>query len=352
MDTPWIDRILRRAASLTEASDLVLEPLDDGTLVVRARIAGVYREIDRCARDGAQAAIARLKSLAGVPAYIVDEPQDGRIDGKPFALPGDLRAAFMPTVRGPRAALRLPALGALPKPEALGLPAAVVGGLRAAMRLPQGLVLVCGPTGSGKTTTIHSLLVELAAERPDRLPLAIEDPVERRLAGVVQIEVKPHLQLGFTEMLRSALRQDPDVLVIGEIRDPATAQAAVRAALTGHLVVTTMHCGRAGEALPRLLEMGVSPELLLPVLSGVLAQRLVRVIHPACQGAGCSDCNGGYAGRRVVADWTMPDAAARAGWARGQTPPLLADLDQQAAALVQAGITDQSEIARAIGARA
>ena len=351
MADPWIDDILRQAATLAEASDLVLEPLDDGTLAVRARIAGIYRELKRCPLDGAAAAVARLKALAGVPAYIVDEPQDGRIDGRPFGLPGDLRASFLPTVRGPRAALRLPAVGALPKPDALGLPDAVIAGLRAAVRSPQGLVLVCGPTGSGKTTTIHSLLAELAAERPDRLPLAIEDPVERRLPGVVQVEVRPHLHFGFAEALRAGLRQDPDVLVIGEVRDPVTAQAAVRAALTGHLVITTLHCGRAVEALPRLIEMGVTPELLLPVLSGVLAQRLVRTVHAACAGAGCSGCHAGYSGRRAVADWTMPDHAARLAWARGIAPALHADLDTQAALMISTGLTTPAEVGRAIGAR-
>jgi type II secretory ATPase GspE/PulE/Tfp pilus assembly ATPase PilB-like protein len=348
----WLDDILRHASTLAETSDLVLEPLDDGGLAARVRIAGIYRELRRCPAAGAAAAVARLKALAGVPAYIVDEPQDGRVDGRPFGFPGDLRASFLPTVRGPRAALRLPALGELPGSGALGLPGAVIAGLQAAIRSPQGLVLVCGPTGSGKTTTIHSLLAELAAERPDRSPLAIEDPVERRLAGVVQVEVRPHLGFGFAEALRAGLRQDPDVLVIGEVRDPETAQAAVRAALTGHQVITTLHCGRAAEALPRLIEMGVAPELLLPVLSGVLAQRLVRTVHGACAGAGCAACHGGFAGRCAVADWTAPGHAARLAWAQGTAPPLLADLDHQAAGLISGGLTTAAEVARAIGGRA
>jgi type II secretory ATPase GspE/PulE/Tfp pilus assembly ATPase PilB-like protein len=352
MPGTWIDDVLLRSAARPESSDLVLEPLDDGTLAVRMRIAGVYRLMEVCPAAGAAAAIARLKALAGVPAYIVDEPQDGRIDGHPFGLPGDLRASFLPTVRGPRAALRLPALGALPVPSELGLPPEVTAGLRAAIRCAQGLVLVCGPTGSGKTTTIHSLLVDLAAERPDRLPLAIEDPVERRLAGVVQIEIRPHLGYGFAEALRASLRQDPDVLVIGEVRDPETAQAAVRAALTGHLVITTLHCGRAAEALPRLIEMGVLPELLLPVLSGVLAQRLIRTVHAACRGVGCATCHGGFAGRRAVADWTAPRHQERLAWSQGHAPPLLADLDAQAAQLVADGLTSASEVARALGGRA
>lgn len=349
MSEPWIDGALRRAATVPEASDLVLEPLDGGGLGLRLRAGGVYRDLESAPVGGAAAAIARVKALAGVPAYITDEPQDGRIDGKPFGWPGELRAAFLPTVRGPRAALRLPALGTLPAPEGLGLPPAVVSGLRSALRRPQGLLLVCGPTGSGKTTTIHSLLGELAAQRPDRQCVAIEDPVERRLPGVVQIETRPQLQFGFAEALRATLRQDPDVLIIGEVRDPETAQAAVRAALSGHLVVTTLHCARAAEALPRLLEMGLAPELLLPSIIGVLAQRLVRTLHPACSGAGCPACHGGFAGRRAVADWCAPDHAARTAWVQGVQPALTADLDAQAAALVASGATTATEVGRAIG---
>jgi type II secretory ATPase GspE/PulE/Tfp pilus assembly ATPase PilB-like protein len=337
---PWVDGVLRKAAVMRDSSDLVFEPLDSGALVARLRIAGVYADLDRAQPAGAAPAIARLKALAQVPAYITDEPQDGRIDGRLFGIPGDLRAAFLPTIRGCRAALRLPAIGVLPAPDALGLPQAALAGLRAAIRAPQGLVLVCGPTGSGKTTTIHSLLSELVSERPDRQVLAIEDPVERRLDGVVQVEVQAHRGYGFSEALRASLRQDPDILVIGEVRDPETAQATVRAALTGHLVITTLHCGRAAEALPRLLEMGVAPELLLPALSGVLAQRLLRATNEGRESA-----------RRVVADWASPDHAARIAWARGTALPLIADLDLQAAELVLSGRTDAAEVARAIGAR-
>ncbi len=350
-DRSWIDVVLAGAADTTDASDLVLEPQADGSLLVRTRIAGVYRDGARCPAAGAAAAIGRLKSLAGVPAYIVDEPQDGRLDGRPFGIPGDIRAAFLPTARGARAALRLPALGTLPAPDGLGLPPQVVAGLRSCVRLPQGLLLVCGPTGSGKTTTIHSLLVELAAERPDRLPLAIEDPVERQLPGVVQVQVAPHRDLGFVELLRAAVRQDPDVLVIGEIRDPSTAQAAVRAVLTGHLVITSLHCSRAREALPRLIEMGVDPALLMPSLAGVAAQRLVRRLHRACGGRGCALCQGGFQGRQAVIDWATPSHAERLAWLTGEPPPLLADLDQQAAALVAGGSTTDAEVQRSLGPR-
>ncbi len=348
----WIDRVLASAASLAAASDLVLEPCSEGVLAVRVRIDGVYSERERCPAGGAAAAIARLKALAGVPAYIMDEPQDGRIDGRPYGIPGDVRASFIPTVRGGRAALRLPAIGALPAPDQLGLTAEVLRGLRESVRLSQGLVLVCGPTGSGKTTTIHSLLVELAAQRPDRMPLAIEDPVERELPGIVQIQVAAHRDFGFAEVLRAAVRQDPDIIVIGEIRDPPTALAAVRAVLTGHLVISSLHCARASESLPRLVEMGVEPDLLLPALAGVAAQRLVRVVHAACAGAGCAACHGGFSGRRVIADWAAPSHDERLAWVRGAAPPLIADLDQQAMALVATGVTTAAETARSIGRRA
>jgi type II secretory ATPase GspE/PulE/Tfp pilus assembly ATPase PilB-like protein len=347
MATLWIDDVLSRIAA-HGASDLVLDPEDDGSLAVRLRVGGLYRTIDRCPPAGAAGAIARLKALAGQPAYILDEPQDGRIDGKPFGLPGDLRAAFIPTVRGIRAALRLPAIGVLPAPDRLGLPEAVVAGLRAALRRPQGLIVVCGPTGSGKTTTIHALLAELARERADRAILAIEDPVERRLPGVVQVEVRPHVGLDFAAGLRAGLRQDPDVLVIGEVRDPETARIAVRTALTGHLVVTTLHCGRAVECLPRLIEMGVDRDLVVPTIAGVLAQRLLRTVHAACAGAGCERCQGGYDGRMPVADWCAPDHAARLAWADGTPPHLLADLSAQAAALATAGRTTAAEVARVV----
>jgi len=349
MTAPWIDAALRRAAATAEASDLALDPVHGGGLVLRVRAGGVYRDLERAPAGAEAATMARLKALAGLPAYITDEAQDGRIDGKLFGWPGDLRIAFLPTVRGARAAVRLPALGTLPAPDALGLPAPVVAGLRAALRRPQGLILVCGPTGSGKTTTIHSFLAELAAQRSDRLCVAIEDPVERHLPGVVQVETRAPQGFGFAEALRATLRQDPDVLIIGEVRDPDTAAAAVRAALSGHTVVTTLHCGRAHEALPRLLDMGVSRDLLLPTIRAVLAQRLVRSRHAACGGAGCRDCHDGYRGRQVIADWCVPDHAERSAWAAGTAPPLAADMDRTAADLVAAGTTTFAEINRVIG---
>ncbi|MDA3960818.1 MAG: ATPase, T2SS/T4P/T4SS family [Planctomycetota bacterium] len=298
----WIETLLADLPA-TEASDLILEPQDDGSLVAKVRCQGLCRELRRCPPGIGKVAIARLKAIAGLPAYITEQPQDGRIDGAPFGIDGDCRFAVLPTVRGGRVALRLPALGALPEPQELGLPTAVLDALRAQVRSADGLVLLTGPTGSGKTTTIHSLLRELANERVDRQILTIEDPVERLLPGIAQVEVRAHRGDDFAGTLRAALRQDVDVIVVGEIRDQDTALTAVQAALCGHMVIATMHTGRAREAVPRLLSMGVADHLLLPALRGVLSQRLVRLIHEPCRGEGCGDCVGGYRGRQVICDY-------------------------------------------------
>jgi general secretion pathway protein E len=341
------DVLIRRAGAL-DASDVSFDPQDDGSFVAMARVDGVRRSLGTIPKDQAAQVIARCKALAELPAYVIDEVQDGRVDGRPFGIPGDLRLSVLPTVRGQRLALRLPALGALPDPDHLGLDPTIVSELRTWFARPAGLILLCGPTGSGKTTTIHSFLSELAATRPDRQLVSMEDPVERRLAGVVQTEINTHRHFGFPEALAAALRQDADVLVVGEVRDPTTATACVRAALTGHLVVTTLHCGRAADAVPRLLEMGVAAELVLPALTGVVAQRLVRKVHTACSGQGCPDCTGGFRGRQVVMDVVPVDAAARAAWRHGAAPHLSHDLDQQAAQLVATGITNAAEVHRAI----
>ena len=342
------DEMIRVAGS-RGASDLAFEPLDDRRLQAVSRIDGVRMVSGVISRELSAMTLARLKGLACLPAYITDEPQDGSFDGRPFGISGDVRIAFLPTARGQRAALRLPALGELPAPAGLGLTETVLDSLRSALRRPDGLVLMAGPTGSGKTTTLHSLLSELATQRPDRHIVTIEDPVERRLAGITQVAVNPVRGFGFAEALTATLRHDPDVIVVGEVRDPLTALSCVRAALTGHLVVTTVHAGRARDVVPRLLEMGVEPQLLLPVLHTVVAQRLVRRRHAACRGEGCASCSDGYRGRQVVADLLVLDAEVRACLRQGTLPGLAADLDRQAASLAQSGATTAAELLRVLG---
>lgn len=345
------DRLQRliAGAGAKGASDVSLEPRDDGSVLVMARIDGVRAGIGILSPAEAPAALAKLKTLAELPAYITAEVQEGRIDGAAYGIPGELRMAILPTVRGQRLALRLPSIGAVPPPENLGLIPVITTRLRQLFRRPQGLIVVTGPTGSGKTTTLHSFLTDLARERPDRQIITIEDPVERRLPDITQVEVDPKHNLGFAEVISASLRHDPDVIVVGEVRDPVTAAACVRAALTGHLVATTVHAGRAGEVVPRLLEMGVDPAQLMPALAGVLSQRLTRLVHAACGGAGCQGCTDGFRGRRPLADLLVVDGPVRSALMAGKMPTLVADMDLQAAALVHARMTSDQEVNRVIG---
>ena len=342
-----IESLIIQAAA-AGASDVIADPQDDGTLAVIARCDGLRDQLGVIPATEAARAIARLKALASLPAYITDEVQDGVLDGRPFGIAGELRVACLPTVRGQRLALRLPLCGALPEPSALGLAPEVLAAMRQALRRREGLLLVTGPTGSGKTTTIHSLLAELAAERTDRQIVTIEDPVERRIPGVAQVAVAPLRGFGYAEALTAALRQDANVLVVGEVRDRTTAAACLTAALTGHLVISTLHCGRAGEAVRRLVDLGVDPEHLRSALTLVLAQRLVRQRHAACAGAGCAGCRDGFRGRVPVTDLLQLDVANRTRLAGGMPALLTTDLDQQAAALVASGVTDAQEIARSV----
>lgn len=342
-----IERLVAQAAA-SGASDVVAEPQDDGSLAVVAREDGMRRRIGLIPAAAAAQAVARLKALAGLPAYVTDEAQDGSIPGSAFLIAGQARLSCLPTVRGQRLALRLPVFSALPTPDDLHLDPTTVAALRRCLRRREGLVLVTGPTGSGKTTTIHSLLAELAAERPDRQVVTIEDPVERRLPGVAHVAVAPARGLGYHEALTATLRQDVDVLVVGEVRDRATAAACLTAALTGHLVVSTLHCGRADEAMRRMADLGADPAHLRSALSAVLAQRLLRRQHDACAGAGCAGCRDGFLGRLPVCDLLLMDDANRTRLAAGEAPALAADLDTQAAALVAQGRTTAAEVQRSI----
>ena len=342
-----MEQLIIRAAGLG-ASDVVAEPLDDGSLAVVTRIDGLRTRLGVMPAADAARTIARLKGLASLPAYITDEPQDGVLAGQALGIAGDLRLSCLPTVRGQRLALRLPVAGVLPAPDALGLAPTVLAELRQALRRREGLILITGPTGSGKTTTIHSLLAELAAERPDRQVVTIEDPVERRIPGLAQVAVAPTRGFGYSEALTAALRQDVDVLVVGEVRDRVTAAACLTAALTGHLVISTLHCGRAAEAVRRMTDLGVDADHLRSALRVVLAQRLVRQRHTACGGAGCVDCVAGFRGRLPVTDLLLCDEANRVRSGAGLPPVLAADLDEQAATLVAGGLTSNAEVLRSV----
>jgi type II secretory ATPase GspE/PulE/Tfp pilus assembly ATPase PilB-like protein len=226
--------------------------------------------------------VSRIKVLGGLDIAEKRKPQDGRCQLKAEGRAIDLRVSTIPTQFGEKAVLRLlDSSNALLPLERLGLEAAVRGPVEKLIRAPHGIVLVTGPTGSGKTTTLYAMLHLINA--PTLNIVTIEDPVEYRLAGVNQVQVNTKADVTFASALRSFLRQDPNVIMVGEIRDRETAEIAIQASLTGHLVLSTLHTNDAPSSLSRLVDMGIEPFLVATSLAGILAQRLVRVVCPKCK---------------------------------------------------------------------
>jgi len=265
------------------ASDLHFEPYE-GRSVVRFRIDGSLRDVIEPPRALHAALVSRVKIMASLDIAEKRLPQDGRIALKLGDKLVDVRMSTLPTGSGERVVLRL-----LDKDSArldlaaLGMDEATRDVIDRLLREPHGIVLVTGPTGSGKTTTLYASLSRLP--RGSVNMMTVEDPIEYALDGVAQTQVNAHIELDFARALRAILRQDPDVIMIGEIRDLETAQIAVQASLTGHLVLATLHTNDATSAVTRLADMGVEPYLLASSLLGVLAQRLVRLLCPACRAA-------------------------------------------------------------------
>jgi general secretion pathway protein E len=323
-------RILNRilADAIQEgASDIHLDPSEMG-LRVRFRIDGVLRERSSPARELTAPVVTRLKVMAKLDIAEHRLPQDGRIRVRLAGRETDFRISTIPCLGGERLVLRLMdkshvQLGL----QHLHLPPRALQGMKRCLSRAEGLVLVTGPTGSGKTTTLYSAVKDILSG--ERNLMTIEDPIEVRLPGIAQIQVQPKIGFSFASGLRHILRQDPDVILVGEIRDGETAQIAIQAALTGHLVLSTLHTNDAPSAIARLVDMGVEPYLIGSALLGVLAQRLVRRICPHCQttaspsrqelqewemldlcksfrGKGCELCDGtGFSGRLGVYEW-MP----------------------------------------------
>jgi type IV pilus assembly protein PilB len=265
------------------ASDVHFEPQSDA-LVVRFRIDGVLHETQRIPRRSAIGVTTRLKVLAKLDIAERRKPQDGRISLSASAAGRmlDVRVATLPTVEGESVVMRL--LDKSKKPptmEEVGLSAAMQEQLGALIQRPTGALLVTGPTGSGKSTTLFSALTEI--NRPEINVITVEDPVEYRLAGLNQVQINPRAGLTFATVLRSILRSDPDVVMVGEIRDVETAKISIEAALTGHFVLSTLHTNDAPSALTRLNEMGVEPFLTGAAVTGVLAQRLARRLCEHCK---------------------------------------------------------------------
>jgi general secretion pathway protein E len=329
-----VNQIIARAVE-TQASDIHIEPFED-RLRVRYRYDGVLHEADSPSARLTAAITSRIKIMARLDIAERRLPQDGRIK---LAVRGheiDFRVSTIPSLHGETVVLRvLDRTAVVFEYGKLGLAPQVIRQLEAALQLPNGIVLVTGPTGSGKTTTLYTGLLALNAV--SRKIVTVEDPIEYQLPGINQIQVKPQIGLNFATLLRSILRQDPDVIMVGEIRDLETAQIAVQAALTGHLVLSTLHTNSAAATITRLRDMGLEDYLLTAVLRGVLAQRLVRRLCQDCARSepaapeliarfnlkaragegpirlwhpvGCPNCRGtGYRGRLAVAEFLRPDA--------------------------------------------
>jgi general secretion pathway protein E len=289
------------------ASDVHLET-GAGALAVRYRIDGVMVQIARLeGMEQAERIVSRIKVMASLDIAERRVPQDGRFKVVHAGREIDLRVSVIPSIFGEDAVLRILDKQALAD-EARGLRLEMLGfeerelvPLRALAREAYGMMLVTGPTGSGKTTTLYAAITEINSG--DDKIVTIEDPVEYQLPGVLQIPVNEKKGLGFARGLRSILRHDPDKIMVGEIRDPETAQIAVQAALTGHLVFTTVHANSVIDVVGRFLHMGVDPYNFVSALNGIAAQRLLRLSCVPCAGRGCAECRGtGYRGRRAVAE--------------------------------------------------
>jgi general secretion pathway protein E len=355
-DAPIIRMLnaLLTQAARDGASDIHIEPYERHS-TVRFRVDGTLREVVQPNRALHAALISRLKIMADLDIAERRLPQDGRISLRIGTRAVDVRVSTLPSAHGERAVLRLldKSEGKLSL-EALGMQGEVLARFQHLIAQPHGIILVTGPTGSGKTTTLYAALGQLDATRSNIM--TVEDPIEYELAGVGQTQVNAKIELTFAKALRAILRQDPDVIMIGEIRDFETAQIAIQASLTGHLVLATLHTNDASSAVTRLTDMGVEPFLLSSSLLGVLAQRLVRKLCLSCHGAGCDQCGQtGYAGRRGVYELLVTDDAIRA-----QIHNRAAEADIRRAALaagmtlmredgerlVQLGVTSREELLR------
>lgn len=263
------------------ASDIHFEPGEMG-LRVRYRIDGVLQDRHAPSQEHQAQLLTRIKVMAQMDIAEHRLPQDGRIKLKMGGRDIDFRVSTVPVVHGERIVLRILDKGNVVLGlEQVGMPEDTYALFRKLVRLPEGIVLVTGPTGSGKTTTLYSAISEINSDEIN--VMTIEDPVEYKLKGIAQIGVRPKIDLTFSAGLRHILRQDPDVIMVGEIRDVETAEIAIQAALTGHLVLSTLHTNDAPSALTRLVDMGIEPYLLSSTVVGVLAQRLVRTICPDCK---------------------------------------------------------------------
>jgi type II secretory ATPase GspE/PulE/Tfp pilus assembly ATPase PilB-like protein len=335
-----VDIILGEAVARS-ASDVHFEP-GYRAVEVRFRIDGVLQSVAELDRELAPNLIARLKVMAELLTYRLDIPQEGSIRLEQYCPGKEMRVSTFPTIHGEKAVVRLFHVGGqILELEQLGLPTPLLEQLMAFLRERTGAIFLTGPSGSGKTTTIYACLRYLLRLGGGGLHIVtIEDPVEQVIDGITQAQARPGSDFDFARGLRSLLRHDPEVIMIGEVRDRETAGIVVEAALTGHLVFSTLHAGSACGVISRLLDMGIEPYLLTSGLKGILNQRLVRRgcetcrQSPTCPRADCPSCSGsGYRGRVLLAEALTPDRELRQ------------------AILAKADLTELEEIARRLGRR-
>ena len=346
------------------ASDIHVEPFESYS-VVRYRVDGTLRDVVRPRRGLHAALVSRIKIMASLDIAEKRLPQDGRIMLRLGGRPVDVRVSTLPTGHGERVVLRLldKERGRL-EPEKLGMAPDTLAALDRLVKQPHGIVLVTGPTGSGKTTTLYAMLSRLDSATSNIT--TVEDPIEYDLEGIGQTQVNPRIDMTFARALRAILRQDPDVIMIGEIRDLETAQIAVQASLTGHLVLATLHTNDSAAAVTRLLDMGIEPFLLSSSMLGILAQRLLRKLCPECRqrddeggrwrAVGCPSCGQvGYVGRTGVYELLEIDEGLRAAiHAREGEQKLRAlarargfrTLHEDGARWVETGVTSSEELLR------
>lgn len=356
-----INSLIRQALKMG-ASDIHIEPLEN-RIRVRVRIDGELQEILTPSKHTQSALVTRVKIIAGMNIAEKRLPQDGRIEMKIDDTVVDLRISVLPTVYGEKIVMRLLDRGNfLKNKKELGFTPENLEIFETILGAPNGVILVTGPTGSGKTTTLYASLNEL--NKMNKNIITVEDPVEYKIEGINQVQVNSKAGLLFSTGLRSILRQDPDIIMVGEIRDEETAEIAVRAAITGHLVISTLHTNDAPSTIMRLQDMGIKPFLIAASVRGIVAQRLVKRVCPNCKeeyraseteknllgiefdaalqrGTGCPKCfNTGYSGRIAIHEILKVDKAVREAIQRGKS------LDEITKAAEKGGMTTLKENCR------
>jgi len=366
------------------ASDILIDPKDESTYTIRLRIDGILRSVKELQAEPCRAVINSVKAVSGMDIAERRRPQDGAFLARRGDLAYSFRVASAGALNGEKLSIRVLNAGAATCTLAdLGAGAKHRKTISAVMQKPSGMILVCGPTGSGKTTSMYAMLNTI--DRYERNVITIEDPIEAVLPETSQIEINPRAEITFAKTLRSVLRQDPDVICVGEIRDEETAEIALRGTQTGHLLLATLHCESGAAALVRLLDLGVSPLLLSSGLNLIVSQRLLRCLCPrckqpavlsdaqvaqltkkgfdhtgVCEAGQCKHCNRtGYHGRTGIYDLLVVDEPMKAQIAQGAsflghlkeegTRKGRANLRRQGLKKVMAGLTSLEELKRVVG---